>query len=108
MYTGERDLLTGSLFQEFRNMRGIVSVMTELDDALNKDKMESGEKILSNLKLNMKGQIPWRKTWLHHGIMYGDMCPVLSPKAPMHIQSGNYKMRKRECPNILGTRYRVK
>ena len=39
MYTGERDLLTGSLFQEFRNMRGIVSVMTELDDALNKDKM---------------------------------------------------------------------
>ena len=30
--------------------------MTELDDALNKDKVKSGEQVLGNSKLDMKGQ----------------------------------------------------
>ena len=59
--------------------------MTELDDALKKDKVESGEQIFGNSKLNMKGQILWRKTWLYHGIMYGDVRPVLFPKGAMDI-----------------------
>lgn len=41
-------------------MRGRVTVMTNLVDALDKDKVESGEQVFNNSKLNMKArQPPW-------------------------------------------------